>query len=44
MSLLRKIFTAAGGTHEDFAAYDRAMAEERRTAILVTPAHLYRNR
>lgn len=41
--LLREIFTAAGGTHDDFSAYDRAMAAERRTAILVTPAHLYGN-
>jgi hypothetical protein len=39
--LLREIFTAAGGTHDDFGAYDRAMAAERRTAILVTPAHAY---
>jgi hypothetical protein len=37
--LLREIFTAAGGTHDDFDAWDRAMAAERRTAILVTPAH-----
>jgi hypothetical protein len=42
--LLREIFTAAGGTHEDFGAYDRAMVAERRTAILVTPARVYRNR
>jgi hypothetical protein len=42
--LLREIFTAAGGTHEDFGAYDQVMATERRTAILVTPAHVYRNR
>jgi hypothetical protein len=35
--LLREIFTAAGGIHDDFSAYDRAMAAERRTAILVTP-------
>jgi hypothetical protein len=41
--LLREIFTAAGGTHDDFAEYDRAMAAERRTAILVTPARLYGN-
>jgi hypothetical protein len=41
--LLREIFTAAGGTHDDFSAYDRAMAAERRTAILVTPAHVYAN-
>ena len=39
--LLREIFTAAGGKHEDFAEYDRVMAAERRTAILVTPAHVY---
>ena len=35
--LLREIFTAAGGTHDDFAAYDRVMAEERRVAVLVAP-------
>jgi len=38
--LLREIFTAAGGTHEDFATYDRVMAEERRVAVLVTPARI----
>ena len=36
--LLREIFTAAGGSHDDFATYDRVMLEERRTAVLVTPA------
>jgi PPOX class probable F420-dependent enzyme len=35
--LLREIFTAAGGTHDDFDVYDRAMATERRVAVLVTP-------
>ncbi|HEY1625464.1 MAG TPA: pyridoxamine 5'-phosphate oxidase family protein [Streptosporangiaceae bacterium] len=35
--LLREIFTAAGGAHEDFAAYDRVMLDERRTAVLVLP-------
>jgi hypothetical protein len=34
--LLREIFTAAGGAHQNFAAYDQAMAAERSTAILVT--------
>jgi hypothetical protein len=38
--LLREIFTAAGGTHDDFDAYDRVMAEERRVAVLVTPARV----
>ncbi len=41
--LLREIFTAAGGTHDDFATYDRVMAGERRTAVLVTPARVYAN-
>ncbi len=39
--LLREVFTAAGGTHDDFATYDRVMAAERRTAVLVTPARVY---
>ena len=39
--LLREIFTAAGGTHDDWAAYDRAMAEERRVVVLVSPDRVY---
>ena len=38
--LLREIFVAAGGTHDDFDAYDRVMADERRVAVLVTPARV----
>ena len=38
--LLREIFTAAGGTHDDFGTYDRVMADERRAAVLVTPARI----
>jgi PPOX class probable F420-dependent enzyme len=38
--LLREIFTAAGGTHDDFAAYDQVMASERRVAVLVSPARV----
>jgi PPOX class probable F420-dependent enzyme len=41
--LLRHVFMAAGGTHEDFDAYDRAMAEERRAAVLITPHRVYTN-
>ena len=41
--LLREIFTAAGGTHDDWDTYDRTMAEERRTAVLITPTRIYRN-
>ncbi|HEV2372166.1 MAG TPA: pyridoxamine 5'-phosphate oxidase [Streptosporangiaceae bacterium] len=39
--LLREVFTAAGGTHDDFDAYDKVMAAERRTAVLLTPERLY---
>jgi PPOX class probable F420-dependent enzyme len=39
--LLREIFTAAGGTHDDWAEYDRVMAEQRRTAVLVTVSRVY---
>ena len=38
--LLREIFTAAGGTHDNFDAYDRVMAAERRVAVLVTPTRV----
>jgi hypothetical protein len=42
--LLREVFTAAGGTHDDWTTYDRVMAAERRTAALLTPARLYTSR
>lgn len=35
--LLREVFTAAGGTHDDWAEYDRVMAAERRVAVFVRP-------
>ena len=41
--LLREVFTAAGGTHDDWDTYDRTMREERRTAVLVTPTRVYGN-
>jgi Pyridoxamine 5'-phosphate oxidase len=41
--LLREIFTAAGGTHDDFEEYDRVMAADRRAAVLLTPAKLFKN-
>jgi PPOX class probable F420-dependent enzyme len=31
--MLRDIFTAAGGTHDDWDAYDRTMLEQHRTAV-----------
>jgi PPOX class probable F420-dependent enzyme len=39
--LLREIFTAAGGSHDDWDEYDRVMAEQRRTAVLITPTRIY---
>jgi PPOX class probable F420-dependent enzyme len=42
--LLREVFTAAGGQHDDWAGYDRVMAEQRRTAVLVEPTRIYSNR
>ena len=41
--LLRDVFSAAGGTHDDWDAYDREMAQQRRTAVLVRPTRLYSN-
>ena len=41
--LLRNIFTAAGGTHDDWDEYDRVMASERRVAVLVHPERTYGN-
>ena len=39
--LRRQVFMAAGGTHEDWAEYDRVMAAERRAVVLVTPTRVY---
>src|SRR6516165_9681638 len=41
--LLRKVFTAAGGTHEDWDEYDRVMAKERRAVVLIAPTRVYSN-
>ena len=41
--LLREIFSAAGGGHDDWPGYDRTMREERRTAVLVTVDRVYSN-
>ncbi|MFC3996834.1 pyridoxamine 5'-phosphate oxidase family protein [Nocardiopsis sediminis] len=38
--LLRHAFTAAGGAHDDWAAYDRAMAEQQRSAVLIRPSRI----
>ena len=35
--LLREIFSAAGGTHDDWDEFDATMKRERRTAVFVAP-------
>jgi PPOX class probable F420-dependent enzyme len=41
--LLRDIFAAAGGTHDDWDAYDRVMLEQRRTAVFISADRVYSN-
>lgn len=41
--LLREVFTAAGGTHDDWDEYDRVMALERRAVVLIPPTRVYSN-
>ena len=41
--LLREVFTSAGGTHDNWAEYDRVMAEERRAVVLIAPTRVYSN-
>jgi hypothetical protein len=39
--LLRAIFSAAGGSHDDWDTFDRVMAAERRAAVLIAPSRIY---
>jgi len=41
--LLREVFTAAGGTHDNWDEYDRVMAAERRAVVLIAPTRVYSN-
>jgi PPOX class probable F420-dependent enzyme len=41
--LLREVFRAAGGEHDDWDAYDRTMVEQGRTVVLVDVARIYSN-
>jgi PPOX class probable F420-dependent enzyme len=41
--LRRAVFTAAGGQHGDWAEYDRVMAEQGRTVVLVHARRVYSN-
>ena len=41
--LLRDVFRAAGGSHDDWDEYDRVMADDRRAVVFVTPARITGN-
>jgi PPOX class probable F420-dependent enzyme len=41
--LLRRVFVAAGGTHENWAEFDRVMAAERRAAVFVQTDRIISN-
>lgn len=41
---IRAVFLAAGGTHDDWDAFDRVMAEERRCAVFVHAETITSNR
>jgi PPOX class probable F420-dependent enzyme len=41
--LLRHVFAAAGGAHDDWDEYDRVMRDERRAAVFITPMRIYSN-
>jgi PPOX class probable F420-dependent enzyme len=41
--LLRRIFHAAGGQHDDLRTYDEVMVTERRCAVLLTPQRFVTN-
>ena len=41
--LLREVFQAAGGQHDNWDEYDRVMAEQGRTAVLIAPTRVYSN-
>jgi PPOX class probable F420-dependent enzyme len=41
--LLRDVFLAAGGSHDNWDEYDQTMLEQRRAVVLVTPSRVYSN-
>ena len=42
-ALLRDVFRAAGGTHDDWDEYDRVMAADRRAVVFIAPARVTSN-
>ena len=41
--LLRDIFTAAGGRHDDWDTYDKTMIDQGRVAVFVAASRIYSN-
>jgi PPOX class probable F420-dependent enzyme len=41
--LLRAVFRAAGGAHDDWGTFDRVMRDERRSAVLLRADRIYSN-
>ena len=41
--LLRRVFVAAGGTHQDWDEFDHVMEAEGRTAVLIAPERISAN-
>ncbi len=41
--LLRDVFSAAGGQHDDWDTYDKTMLEQGRVAVFVEPTRIYSN-
>jgi PPOX class probable F420-dependent enzyme len=41
--VLREVFSAAGGTHDDWDQFDATMRAERRSAVFVRPSRIYSN-
>ncbi|MFN3217721.1 MAG: pyridoxamine 5'-phosphate oxidase [Acidimicrobiales bacterium] len=41
--LLRDVFTAAGGDHDDWDTYDQTMRDQARTAVLIAPDRIRGN-
>jgi hypothetical protein len=42
-ALIRSVYVAAGGTHEDWEEFDRVMAADRRCAVFVRGEHVWSN-
>jgi PPOX class probable F420-dependent enzyme len=42
-ALLRAVFVAAGGSHDDWPTFDRVMADDRRAAVFLSPERIYSN-